>query len=230
MKKIILATILAGSVVGSTMGQGVVTFTGSAFSGRGIYYSTDDGATTNRNAFAVGAPSSLGTFGNLNIAMYAASAGTVLGLLPADANGLAAPNLSAWKISTPLVGTISTTPAQVNATPFTLDASLGAAASGPVEVEIVGWTGSSTTFTQALAAYEAGTAAIGWSGELFGGQALGALGWQLSNTGSGTLPFANATGAAAYNGLELVTVVPEPGTILLGGLGAASLLLFRRRK
>jgi len=38
-------------------------------------------------------------------------------------------------------------------------------------------------------------------------------------------------GAGGWNGnLVLVQVVPEPSTIALGGLGAAALLLFRRRK
>jgi len=44
---------------------------------------------------------------------------------------------------------------------------------------------------------------------------------------------ANSTfgiGAGLVPGFSLLAPVPEPGTILLGGLGAAGLLLFRRRK
>lgn len=37
-------------------------------------------------------------------------------------------------------------------------------------------------------------------------------------------------GAGGWNGNLVLTTVPEPSTIALGGLGAAALLLFRRRK
>lgn len=42
-------------------------------------------------------------------------------------------------------------------------------------------------------------------------------------------PLSGGTPAGGWNG-NLVLIVPEPSTIALGGLGAAALLLFRRKK
>jgi len=93
----------------------------------------------------------------------------------------------------------------------------GQAAGGTGEFEVAGWLG--TTFTSYAAAALAG-----------------------DNVGHGT-PFYNATGGdgtPAAIGKQLtgwagqpdviLQSTPEPTTIALGGLGAAALLLFRRRK
>jgi len=70
---------------------------------------------------------------------------------------------------------------------------------------------------------------FGWTGSTLSG---GALSW-LNGTGSPagsppTTPVNLTTGANGYNGLVL-TVVPEPTSFALLGLGAAALLVFRRR-
>jgi len=87
--------------------------------------------------------------------------------------------------------------------------------------QVRGWTGNFANYDAAYAAALAGDATV-----LVGKSAV----WQNP---TGVLP-AGATpnfnfGAGGFNGLVL-TPVPEPSTIALAGLGAASLLLFRRRK
>jgi hypothetical protein len=50
-----------------------------------------------------------------------------------------------------------------------------------------------------------------------------------ASTGVATPPAVFGAGAGQISGFT-ITSVPEPSTIALGGLGAAALLLFRRRK
>jgi hypothetical protein len=87
--------------------------------------------------------------------------------------------------------------------------------------EVVSWLGTATT----------------WAGALAGGATYETQGANLVEFTSVTanptaippgLPKSiNATG---WNGDAILTPVPEPTTIALGGLGAAALMLFRRKK
>jgi hypothetical protein len=89
-------------------------------------------------------------------------------------------------------------------------------ATGSFEVE--GWTGNFANYGAAVSggAYVGLTASFtSPEGNPNGSPPGGAL--ALSGSGGG------------WNG-NLVLIVPEPSTIALGGLGAAALLLFRRRK
>lgn len=196
------------------MAQGVVNFTASALS-RPVQYTTDG---TTLVKVPVGSPASVGTFGTLNVTMYDASAGTVL--TTTTVGSVSVPNFSGWLIDSPLIQSIPSQAGGIPSTGITLNTTQ------PTEqVEVVGWTGTYTTFAQALTAAEAGQALIGWSGSTLSG---GALSW-LASVGTSLSPASSPVGTAAYNGLVLQPV-PEPATIALGGLGAAALLLFRRRK
>lgn len=92
--------------------------------------------------------------------------------------------------------------------------------------EVEGWTGG-------YASYAAAVSAGAYIGETASFTAAEA---NLATTPAGTsVSITEATGqdvAGKWNGdLTLVEVaVPEPSTIALGGLGAAALLLFRRKK
>jgi hypothetical protein len=214
MKRTLFAAVVAVAVAGSAMAQGIVTFTASGVN-RPVSYSLDSSAT-NKVKFPVGSPSTIPGFGQLNVTLYAASAGT-----PLLANTDGSPNLAGWFIADTVVHTINSIDGQINATPFAMNAALGAPGT-PVQLTVVGWTGS---FTDFQSAYAAGTALVGWTGSLL---STGQRSW-LNNTGTSQTPAVAVTGVNGYNGLVL-TPVPEPATIALGGLGIAALLLFRRRK
>jgi hypothetical protein len=214
MKKTLITSILAVALAGSAFAQGTVTFVASG-SLRPISYS-DTGSASNAVKFAVGAPAVHPTQGQLNIAAYAASQGTVLGTTGFDNH----PNLVGWVLAAPIIHNITAIPGNVVGTTMTMDASLGAPGT-TVQITVVGWTGAFASFD---AAYQAG-AYVGWTGNALNG---GSLSWtQL--TGTSTTAQVMITGAGGFNGLTLAPV-PEPGTIALGGLGVAALLLFRRRK
>jgi PEP-CTERM motif len=188
--------------------QGIVTFI--AGSANPIQYSLDGGGTVNN--WPLGSPSTLPGYGKLNIALYAASSGTVLNHTSAGT-----PNLSGWMIASPVMHDIVALPGRVAATAVITDASLGAPGSS-VALEVVGWTGNFNTFEDA---FGSGGSILAWSGSSANG---GAFGW-TQPTGSSTVPQPIFTGSIGFNGL--LFVAPEPGTVALGGLGTLLLAFFR---
>lgn len=81
--------------------------------------------------------------------------------------------------------------------------------------EVQGWVGNYASYAAAVAA----NAKVGQSGEF------------LNGTGNPNPPGLPAQQTTGWDGnLILVTPGPEPGTLALGGIGAAALWFFRRRK
>jgi len=81
-------------------------------------------------------------------------------------------------------------------------------------LDIIGWTGNYTS----LAAAQAAGALIGDTGAF------------QNHTGGGGTPAAAPSNFTGWVGNLVLVPVPEPTTLALGGLGAAALFLFRRRK
>jgi len=224
MKKT-LFTILSSAVAVGAFGQGTIAWQSGQNGAAPVAYSLDG---TTQTSTPAGNPAQVPGYGQYYIDFMAAPSGTVLAL---GANGL--PNFTtAWtdlgsisqvKVS---AGRSSTT---VN---VTQNGNLAGTAGNGVEFEVVGWAGTATTW--AAEAASPGGSLIGFSGETFNGSQLGALGWvqptgNPNATPTPILPGAVVLGSGGYAGL-VVEPVPEPATIALGGLGAAALLLFRRRK
>jgi len=91
---------------------------------------------------------------------------------------------------------------------------------GPEWLEVVAWNNGTTTATSFATAIAGGASA-------FGNSPVVTL--VLADPTQPTQQPLALTTAAGFTGFTLVAT-PEPTTIALGGLGAASLLLFRRRK
>jgi hypothetical protein len=203
---VLLLTVIVSLISPRAQAQGTVTFVASGTS-RPIQYDFGSGLTK----FPVGSPS-MGPDGVLNIGVYAASQGTAISFSSAG------PDLSGWLLASPIIHNITAVPGNVVGTTITLDAALGAPGT-TVQMIVVGWLGNYSTFQQALFS----TDWVAWSGSSASG---GALGWTQA---TGTLTTAQVvnTGPGGFNGL--VFVVPEPGTIALGGLGVMMLVLSRWR-
>jgi hypothetical protein len=90
-------------------------------------------------------------------------------------------------------------------------------AGAPIQAAVASWSGTMQTFDAAFAA----GANLGISTEF-------AVTTGNPNTTPAGVP-AVITGAGQFGGMTLVAV-PEPSTLALAGLGAAALLIFRRRK
>ena len=107
---------------------------------------------------------------------------------------------------------------------------------------ILGWSANMGTWASVSTALTGATFnAGGWGGGgLTSGDWLGASSIAFGAAGGGAsgLPAyslistagPNGQGTPIATGWDLYTVVPEPGTLALGGLGVAAMLIFRRRK
>jgi hypothetical protein len=103
----------------------------------------------------------------------------------------------------------------------------GAPAGSTRAILVRGWSASyGADYAAALAAWTAGTPGYLGTSPIALNFVLGGF------DGTGTIPTSPAFGGAfgIGSGFALSAPVPEPSSIALAGLGAASLLLFRRRK
>jgi len=221
MKKTIFTVLATTAAVAGALAQDQFAWAPSASNGGLVSYSTDKATST---AVPAGNPAQVSTYGNLNVDFFAAPLGTVL----ATSGGLPVFTTAWTDVGVDLQHTAPTA-GRMSATVSLPGNFTGGA---DVQLEVVGWTGTYTSWSAAVAA--SGPVLLGYSGETFNGSALGALSWdQPTGNASSTpipgTPAALAVGPSAYAGLVLEPV-PEPATIALGGLGAAALLFFRRRK
>jgi len=220
MKKLLLTTLIASALAASVFAQGTVTFSAGTSHGL-IQYSTDGGATVAPVPAGI-LPATIPGFGQINLAVLSATAGTAAPFTATTASLLPA----AWSQATPVwIGIlIFPTPGSTLTSTFTLG---NVAAGGSGEVMLVGWTGNAPDWNTAWAS---GTGLFGWTGSTLSG---GALEWLNATGNPGAsppiTPVAFTYGAAGFNGLVLAPI-PEPSTFALAGLGAAALLIFRRRK
>lgn len=233
MKKLIFAIALA-IMAACSFGQGTILFK-TAGSKNPVYYTTDQSENPAMLAL-VGTDGTAGSFfGTVNYIILSAPNGTAPLTDQQLANVLYGFTLPAGWSETVVPPSAYTSPGVVSpGVTITLPASSGSPGS-PVEMAILAYAGSSL-FNADL---------YGWSGKTFDGgntvtyngqtTSTGALSWSQATGNPNALPVPDVpatltNGAAGFGSIVLVNPIPEPSTIVIGGLGAAALLFFRRRK
>jgi len=210
MKKILLTTMIAGALAASAFAQGTVGFTASSR----IWFTTNGVDLVKMPTGANPIPGMTG----INVAMYLAANGTASPFTATTAGLLS----GAWTESDNVLHGVVAAGTYVSTFTFS-----GLAGGGAYECLLVGWTGTATDWNTA---YQAGGQAYAWAGSTLGG---GSTAWSQGtgapNGSPPTPPTAVVTGAGGFNNLVFSTV-PEPSTLVLAGLGAAALAIFRRRK
>jgi hypothetical protein len=220
MKKTILTTLITGALAASVFAQGDVSFKGGT--AIAFKFSTDGiTALTPTKDTASPVDAVAGSFGVITVDVFAAAPGTSLAgdttasSLVAALTGAGTP----WALAS---GTPSAAGYLGSGVYNTATVTLNNITPGNnAELEVIAFTGTLANPTL-----------FGFSGETFNSAQEGALGFVNSTGGVGTPPSLAAalvTGSGGFDGITLETV-PEPTTMALGGLGAAALLLFRRRK
>jgi hypothetical protein len=215
---LILLGLLALQFKPSANAQGTVSFSASSSHGLIQFYngSSADGPVPVGNPALVGQG---GFLGQLNIAVYYAPVGTPVPFNATTAGLLGAP----WTESANVLHQIAPDAGFTPSFTFTLSGAVGGSS---VEVMVLGWTGNFADWNSALVSAHS---VVGWTGSTASG---GALAW-VNGTGApnGTPPTSPAVltyGANGFNGL--VIGVPEPASLALTGLGAATLMIARRRR
>lgn len=138
----------------------------------------------------------------------------------ASTSGITTDANSLTQIGALTFGTTAGSAGFVTLTTMTVD---GVTAGNATSYQIRAWDnlgGTLTTWAQANAAWQAGQIAAGMSGLVNSG-ALGG-----TTSGGAIVPNPGTTDWTSFN----IYLVPEPSTFVLAGLGAAALLIFRRRK
>jgi hypothetical protein len=215
MKKSILTF---GAVIASAacvMAQGTLNYSSRVTGAGGVLaptYGAAPGEPGKIGNTASGVPAGTQTYvgGLLTGSGFSAQLFYAAGLDQAEASLVAAPlSLTTFRTSATLAGTLATS----------FQTLPGTTVGGSATLQLRAWdnqNGTLTTWDQAFAA------------------------WQIGNTRAGMSPVFNISGLVdnqnpnppVMEGLRSfnIYIVPEPSTFLLAGLGAAALLIFRRRK
>jgi len=221
MKKLILAAITLTSAL-SVFAQGTVVFVNRSAAGTTHLWYTPSTRTAIQGNGATDSPAGSTDFagaGGVLVGTSGSLAGpTTFGQL------LAAPGSNAAESSlVPALGIVTFRTGAAAGFSSTATATLNnVLPDAPVaSIEMVAWDNSSglyPTWAQASVAWANNLIAAGRSAE-----------FNLSNIGGTTFTPPNITGPGLLTSFNVYTV-PEPATFALAGLGAAALLIFRRRK
>jgi len=213
MKKLIL-TACAVTCAASVYAQGTVQFNNRAVGAVVTYVYSGPG-----NSSRVGNGTSDTPTGTTDWTGYTkvSGSGWMAAILAANGQGTAESSLTFG--ATPQVTTFRTGGAAGNVASYTATLSQVSPDAAHATLEIFVWDRASSGITDPAAALAAWKAGSTWAGGLSGAFDVAAVG------GASNTPPA-LTGWQSFN----VYAVPEPATMALAGLGAAALLIFRRRK
>jgi len=200
MKKILITTLLAAATAASSFAQGEIGFQNASASAVTVVSS----GGTNKM---------FGSAGTYDFGLYLGSAGTtsIQGMqlvdLVASPNAPLATSFNAGLFAAP--GGSITSPGNVANT-------IDFAAGTQYAFFVAGWASSGGSNYTALPSTVV--------------QGLSALGFITAVSSPTPIPNVFGTAAGQIGGFEMIGQTPEPATIAVGGLGAAALLMFRRRR
>jgi len=219
MKKILLTTLASTAVAAGALAQGQIGWLAGAST---LIQASADKTT------AISVPTGTSTaivinsvnYGGLNLDFFVNSNPNATLSLTGPGG---TPDFTGWTDLGVDLNKITPTAGKMSTTVLNLPASGTSGTFTPgndVRFEVVGWTGTATSWTAALANLSP-TTLIGFGGETFNGTQLGSLGWDQPTGNPNKQPApdpaaAVPTGAAGFGGLVLEPV-PEPTTIALGG-------------
>jgi hypothetical protein len=219
MKKILLTIGLATTISASALAQGSFVFSTAARAVWDDWSLVAPKATASNNvAFLIGTGESLvGAISDSTAtnSMTPVDPVATWNAILNDPNYKLATNSSTGELAVDQTSTLGTV-AYLNGNVFTVEGT--SANGGSVSIFIIGW---SYLYADPYLAMAAGSP-VGWSSEFVYNYAAG------PDPGPAGTP-GNMNGLFTF-GVSPVVVVPEPTTLALAGLGAASLLIFRRRK
>jgi hypothetical protein len=124
--------------------------------------------------------------------------------------------------TSPAIGQVSSAVGDVSAAGYIFDPSsqayvVSAFAGQTVNAEVEAWTGNYPSYAEALAS--------GVTGEFAGVSQVFTAAIPATSTGFA----ADISNVGVINLIQVPTVVPEPSTLAMAGVGLASMLIFRRR-
>jgi len=200
MKKVILTTLCAAALSTGAFGQGLVNFLNNAST-----LVTLSSNSVNLGSTPAGVP------GSFSYELFRAPAGTVVDV---------------GFVASGLTGTNLTTAGRFNG--GNGRAIPGTALGGTTAILVRGWSSNLGSTWAAAVANQ------GIIGGYFGSSAIAPNFLLGGDGGNGNVPtspmFGGTSGIQSGFALTYVDVVPEPSSMALAGIGAASLLIFRRRK
>jgi hypothetical protein len=203
MKKILITMLSAGAMVASSFAQSQITFQNSAATAVLV----NNGSTTTKM---------FGSVGTYDFGLYMGASGTSNITQMQLVDLVLSPN--APLSSSFNAGLFSASPTAV-ASPGNVANTINFAAGTQYSFMIAGWAAAGgSNYNAAVSA-----------GVLNG---LSVLGFITPTSAPSTPPNLFGVGAGQVGGFTLNpgAIVPEPATLAIGGLGAAALLMFRRRK
>jgi hypothetical protein len=220
MKKLIVTLAVVGSVAGAAFGQGHIYFNSSAQANTQI--STNSGTIGK----VTGA-------GNYLFALYKATS-TAVTTVNGTNNPYNSTTVTPWTdVGWAFTGLYATNISSAGRIlgcndPGLFEVVPGAPVGSTQNFLIIGWDAASGghDINSLMVAYTAGTLKLYGSSGLVIGAIMGDGG---ATQGDGALIGGNANQTIGW-GLSAPPAVPEPATFALAGLGAAAMLIFRRRK